>query len=135
MEQQPQVIVRNAFRHDICLRAQISVIAEADGAIRLAAPSGAKDGWVDADVIDIGSGGVGLISMVFLPRRALLNLRVFAPGEGTSVVFVAPCRVQRVTMTDRRPAYLIGCSFEGLTQENQKQLDALLAGLAGSDAS
>ncbi|GJQ28526.1 MAG: hypothetical protein HBSAPP03_04100 [Phycisphaerae bacterium] len=133
MEQQPNLIVRNSVRHDLCLRGQVRVIPEEEGGVRLSPSAGTKDGYVDVDIVDIASGGLGFISMVFFPRTCLLETRVFGPGDGTALVLTARTRVQRVCMTDRRPAYLMGCSFDALTPESKAQLASLLDSLSGQD--
>lgn len=133
MDQQPQVIVRNSVRHDLCLRGAVSVTTEGEGGVRFAAPAGVKDGWLDVDIVDIGTGGLGFISLVFIPRKTLLQVRVYGAGSESSLLLTVSARVQRVCMTDRRPAYLMGCSFDNLTPESRAALDALLASLAGMD--
>lgn len=133
MDQQPNVIVRNSVRHDLCLRGQVRVLGENEGGLRLAAAAGAREGYLDVDIVDIATGGLGFIALVFLPRKALLEVRVYGPGEGAGIVLTARCRVQRVCMTDRRPAYLMGCSFDNLVPESRAQLDTLLAALSGTD--
>ena len=42
-------------------------------------------------------------------------------------------RVQRVIMTDRRPAYLIGTAFDCPDQRALEQIDGLLGRLEGRD--
>jgi len=131
MDQQPHVIVRTSVRHDLCLRGLVKFVPEGAGGVRLSTAAGAKDGWVDVDVVDLASGGLGFISTVFFPRRSLMKLRVMGPGEGSPVVLEAAVRVQRVHMTDRRPAYLLGCSFDSLSDAERGQLDSLFAALSG----
>ncbi|CAG1008131.1 hypothetical protein PHYC_03524 [Phycisphaerales bacterium] len=131
MDQQPQVIVRNSVRHDLCLRGAVSIVPEGDGGVRFAPPAGAKDGWLEVDIVDIGTGGLGFISLVFLPRKTLLDVRVYGAGAEGVLLLTIRSRVQRVCMTDRRPAYLMGCSFDNLTPECRRELDALLISLAG----
>ncbi len=131
MEQQPQVIVRTAVRHDLCLPGIVLPLSEGAGGVKFAPLAGTKDGAFEVDVVDLGTGGVGFISMLFLPRRSLVNLRVRGPGESAAFILDIQVRLHRVHMTDRRPAYLMGGSFEALTAESKLQLDNLLASLAG----
>ncbi len=102
--------------------------------MRFTAAAGAKDGWIGADVVDFSSGGLGLMTTSFLPRRSLIVVRLFGPDPEAAVLLEVPCRVQRIFMTDRRPAYLVGTSFEALTQEIADQISAVLAMLAGEGA-
>lgn len=135
MDQQPNVIVRNAVRHDLCLRGQVRILPEGEGGVRLASPAGAREGYLDVDVVDIATGGLGFISLAFLPRKCLLEVRVYGPGDAAGIVLTARSRIQRVCMTDRRPAYLMGCSFDNLTPESKAQLESLLNALSGLDQS
>ncbi len=86
---------------------------------------------MDVDVMDFSGGGVGMLSMVFFPRKTCLRLIVKGLREGEPDLLDAVVRVQRVVMSDRRPAYIIGTSFESPSQAAQAQVDALLARLDG----
>jgi len=132
MDQQPQVIVRNAARHDVCLRGTVALTPDLNPGVRFAAAAGGKEGWIDVDVVDLGAGGIGFISMVFFPRKAVLTIRVYGPQEENPLMLTASLRVQRVCMTDRRPAYLVGASYESMTDETRAQLDAMLHSLSGT---
>lgn len=132
MEPTPQMFVRNAVRHDVSLRGQVQIVPEhAEGGVRLSAGAGGKDGWVEADVVDMASGGLGLISMVFYPRKCKLRVRVQSTQEDGELLLDTTIRVQRVCMTDRRPAYLVGGSFDAMTEEAKQQLDRLMQRLSG----
>jgi len=98
------------------------------GLVRLSTGSGARDGWIDSGVVDLSSGGVGLITPVFVPRRCLITVRIRADDspDGPALVEVG-ARVQRIVMTDRRPAYLLGTAFEGMNAESARALESLLA--------
>lgn len=133
MPPETRVIVRTAVRHDVCLRGAVSVVQESGQGVRLSAAAGATDGWIEVDVVDISAGGIGLISTVFFPRRTLLTLRVFSPQAEGVEIFAANARIQRVCMTDRRPAYMLGTSFERLTAAQQAHLRAVLT-TVGADA-
>ena len=133
MSEQQHAIVRRSVRYDVSIRAAISVLPEHAGLVRFAGGSGARDGWVDVDLVDFSSSGVGLMSAVFIPRRTLLMARLYGPGGSTQVIVEAPLRVQRVCMTDRRPAYLIGTSFTDPPPESVDQINRLLALLAGPE--
>jgi hypothetical protein len=57
---------------------------------------------------------------VFVPRMSILRIRVneLSESESTPILDVK-ARVQRVVMTDRRPAYLIGTSFYEVSEEQR----------------
>jgi hypothetical protein len=134
MSEQNQSIVRRSVRYDVLIKASMSVLPEHGGLIRFAAGSGARAGWVDVDLVDFSSSGVGLMSSVFVPRRALINVRLYGYGQAAPVILEAPVRVQRVYMTDRRPAYLIGTSFADPPQQSIEQINRLMELLAGSES-
>ena len=129
MEQDSGVMVRHTQRYDASLRARISICPEHAPVIRLAPGSGVKDGWIDMDVVDFSSGGIGLVSLVWLPRRTLVQFQLHAPGrEREEPVVQGRTRVQRVTMTDRRPAYLLGTAFETpVDPKLRAEMEALIA--------
>jgi len=131
MAEQPQLIIRNSVRHDVSLRASISIGAQDGGVVRFSAASGDRDGWVDVDVIDFSSGGFGMMSGVFIPRKTVLAIRIFGLDANAPPIITCPVRVQRVCMTDRRPAYLIGTSLENPPPESIAQIDRVLAALSG----
>ncbi len=109
------------------MRAQVAVSSLHMPVVRLAPAAGAKDGWIEADAVDFSLGGVGLITQIFLPRHAVLRVRLLAPGEEQKVLFEGDAVVRRVIMTDRRPAYHVGTSFHTLDAESQKQISFLNA--------
>ncbi len=130
MSQDQGLIVRRSARHDVAMRARVAVSRDHAGLVRLSAASGARDGWLEADVVDFSAGGVGFMTSVWLPRRCILRLQIVGPEAPHRVLLDANIRVMRVTMTDRRPAYLIGTAFvQPLTSEARSQLAELLARL------
>jgi len=127
--------IRRSQRHDVAMAARFCVAPVHAPLVRLSAGSGARDGWIDAGVVDMSSGGVGLITPIFVPRRCLIVVRVRAdeaPDAPTLAEVTA--RVQRIVMTDRRPAYLLGTAFEGLTAESAGAIDMLLARMEAGQA-
>ncbi len=126
MPSQDQIIVRQSARHDVCLRGLARIAPESAGTVRLARASGAKDGWIEVDVVDLSSGGVGFVSMLFLPRRSVVTLRIFGNAPEAPALATVQCRIQRVCMTDRRPAYLIGAAIESTDDEARGGLEKLL---------
>jgi hypothetical protein len=117
----------------VLIRASISVASEHNGLVRFAGGSGARDGWLEVDLVDFSSSGVGIMSPVFVPRRAAINVRLYGYGPEAPVILEAPLSVQRVCMTDRRPAYLIGTSFGNCSPKSIDQINKLMELLAGSE--
>jgi hypothetical protein len=134
MTEQQNSIVRRSVRYDVSIRASISVLREHGSLVRFAGGAGARDGWIDVDLVDFSSSGAGIMSHVFIPRRTLLLARLYSFGSEPKVIVEAPLRVQRVAMTDRRPAYLIGTAFADLPPTSVEQINHLLELLAGPEA-
>jgi hypothetical protein len=130
MNNQQQNMARQSVRYDVSIRACAMVGPEHHESIRFGAGAGARDGWVDLDIVDFSHNGVGLISPVFIPRRTQLIVRAYSYGENPQVVLEVPVCVQRVCMTDRRPAYLIGTAFHGPDEKALQQIASLLATFA-----
>lgn len=138
------LLVRGNIRFDIALPARAAVGDEHARKVRLGEASGAVHGWVPVDVVDVSAGGIGLVSGTFFPRRTLLRVEIMpftaeggaAAGESGVVMTGEPLmrcqvRVQRVVMTDRRPAYLLGTSFADSGSEFDEALDGFLRKLDG----
>jgi c-di-GMP-binding flagellar brake protein YcgR len=123
-----QLAVRQAQRHDVALRGRFTIAETHASAIRLARNSGLRDGVIEADVVDFSAGGLGLLSHVFVPKRAVLNCKLFLP-QSEALAFECEGTVTRVVMTDRRPMYLIGVTFREMSAAARDQLAVLLAAL------
>lgn len=109
------------------MRARVAVAAEHAGIVRLSAASGARDGWIDADVVDFSLGGIGFMTSVWLPRQCILRVQILGPSDQNETLMDSPLRVMRVTMTDRRPAYLIGTAFaQPMSAEATAQVNDIL---------
>ena len=127
MGQEQGLIVRRSARHDVAMRARVAVGQEHASIVRLSASSGAREGWIDTDVVDFGAGGVGFMTNVWLPRRCVLRVQILGADNPHHILLDAPVRVMRVTMTDRRPAYLIGTAFtQPISPETRAQVDEIL---------
>lgn len=127
------LIVRRNARVDVSLLAMLSIAPAHLNTVRLAAnPNEEAAGRIFADVIDLSIDGMGLIAHTFIPRRCLLDARVYRHGdpEGSELLH-ATLRVHRVVMTDRRPAYFIGACFEEETDESRAQVREILRAFGG----
>ncbi|MFM9957158.1 MAG: PilZ domain-containing protein [Phycisphaerales bacterium] len=114
--------VRRHERHALSLAALVGVAdhpapcigveAFMGGRLRFSPESGVSETGMPGTVVDLGAGGLGLKLPLYLPRGSVLRVRVL--GEDGSVSRLRldlKVRVQRVTMVDRKPTYLIGTSF------------------------
>lgn len=128
------LMVRRTTRYDVSIRAAMAVAPNHDGLIKFSAAAGGKDGWVECDCVDFSMGGLGLLTTVFIPRPGCIKVRLFSPTDSTQVILECTCVVRRVLMTDRRPAYHLGCSFVQLGEEEVKKVEALLNTVAADVA-
>lgn len=123
-----QIAVRRAQRHDVALRGRCSIAESHASAVRLARTSGMRDGVIEADVVDLSSGGLGLLSHIYIPKHAVLTCKLLLP-QSEAVAFECEGAVTRVIMTDRRPMYMIGVTFSELGAHARERLASLLAAL------
>lgn len=124
MEQADTLIVRRHSRMDVSLRCKVSIDDEHKGLVRFT--SAGHGGWIDADVVDMSSGGLAFIVGAFIPKRCKVNVRILSAADAVSPILDIAIRIQRVQMTDRRPAYLIGGSFDRATVEQLAQVEGLI---------
>ncbi len=125
MDAAHDLTARRTQRHDVALRVRLSLMPESSSQVRLTQASGVRDGWIEADLVDLASGGAGLLSPVYIPRLALVTIRISGEhAQGQEIDLNA--RVQRVIMTDRRPMYLIGTSFDVTPADQRERLHTLL---------
>ena len=120
--------VRRTERHDVALRGRFRIADSHASVVRLAAASGIRNGAIEADVVDISGGGLGLLTPIFLPRRVHVQCQVLLPTSDRTV-FECTGIVSRVVMTDRRPMYLIGLTFDEMTEAARQQLSTVLTEL------
>lgn len=121
------LIYRKAARFDLSLPARLRVAEAHAKPVSLTASAGVRQGWLPVDLVDFSAGGIGLLASVFIPRRCLIEVEIFGvEGDRERVAISGVARTQRVVMTDRRPAYLIGACFERPTEEQQRQIARLL---------
>lgn len=122
---------RRAPRYEIVLPVRVSVAPEHVGRVRLRAVATELSG----DLIDIGRGGVAFMLPCFLPRMCLATLRILGlEGSRGPTLLTGRVRVQRVMMTDCRPAYLVGGLFVQQDAIFMGDLDALLRRLGAGQS-
>jgi hypothetical protein len=107
--------------------ARIRVAAHHADALGFAKGVCGENRWMDISIIDFAAGGLGFIIEVFLPRNVDLELEIpsFLPGE-QGLMLSCTLKVQRVQMTDRRPAYKIGAAFINVDDSVNRDIEAML---------
>lgn len=129
---QSGLIIRRSIRHEIVLPARVRVAPEHAEFVRYAKGVADTEGWIGVDLVDFASGGAGFISTVFMPRAAVLELRIAHPDRPDAPPLVsARTRVVRVQMTDRRPAYLVGVAYLDPDEIAVAQINDMLARIEG----
>ena len=130
-----ELIVRKHQRHDLVLPASISIAPEHQAVVRFSPTVCVRDGWIPATLTDFSPGGLGFMVDLYLPRCCLLRVRVTGLDESDDEsVLDLKTRVQRVRMTDRRPAFLVGTSYEDLTDLQLAAVEVLSKQLDSQDA-
>jgi hypothetical protein len=119
-------LVRRNERHDVALRGRFRISPEHAPIVKLSKASGARDGILETDIVDLSACGLGFLSPIFIPKHARITCQI-APGNGVSDTFDTQGVVRRVLMTDRRPMYLIGVTFDSITDEASTRLQILLS--------
>lgn len=126
------LIVRSSVRYEISMPSRVRVAPYHAEVLSFAKGVGDGERWVDVDVIDFASGGLGFVSTVFFPRNVDLEVEVLDTRLGEAPPLLrALIRVQRVQMTDRRPAYQVGCSFVDPDDQTTQQINGLLVRMSG----
>jgi hypothetical protein len=124
---------RQSERHEIVLPIRARQTADTADRVRLV-NARADDTPIEGDLIDLSRGGLGFMTTRFLPKGARLDARVCGlDADPSRPVLVARVRVQRVRMTDSRPAYLIGAAFIDSDAVFEHDLELLLQRLRASE--
>jgi c-di-GMP-binding flagellar brake protein YcgR len=126
------LIVRRNERFEISIPARVRVAMNHIDSIQFAKGVTDSDRWISVDVVDFAHGGTGFICETFFARGLDLELEVLSMEEGSELPMLScSMKVKRVQMTDRRPAYLIGCAFQELEEHAQTDIDSLITRLRG----
>jgi hypothetical protein len=137
MERQTErLVVRQHSRYQCDQPARLTI--DAPHAEQVVFSKAAVDarGMVVARVVDCSQGGLGIQCCVFVPKGALILVRVLpegATGDSPAAVEVR-VRVQRVAMTDRAPTYYLGAAFVSVDQPTRDRLERTLAASRGAAA-
>ena len=126
------LIVRRSVRFEISMPARVRVAPHHAEALKFTKGVCDDNRWIKVDVIDFAAGGLGFIADVFMPRNVDLEIEIFDFHDQSSPPLLnGLLRVQRVQMTDRRPAYQIGCSFIEQDETVKIQVESMIDRLSG----
>lgn len=117
--------VRRYERHEVGLRAILSLTGDAARVIHFSAAAETDPEAIEATLVDIGDGGLGVRTNLLLPRGTTLRVRVPMPGADSTMLLDAEARLQRVTMKGREPSYLLGMAFTNQSPTLGQQVAAL----------
>jgi len=121
-----ELAVRQSQRHDVALRGTVQIDPDQASIVRLSKTSGAREGVLSVDIVDLSAKGLGFLIPVFLPKGIGVVVAVLDPKGGPPLLSIKG-KVMRAVMTDRRPMYLIGVSIEIPEGDTKKALDSILA--------
>lgn len=127
MDSEHGLVVRKTARYDLVLPVSLSIHADHAELVRFGPRAGDLDGWLDADLMDIAMAGAGVVTKNFLPRNALVRLRILSlPGENQKVLVECTARVMRAIMADRRPSYMLGLAFDQNDPQGMRSVEELI---------
>lgn len=127
-----QLVVRQHERHLCRVACRMRVGEQNAEQVTPARSVGDGAGGIDATVVDCSRGGLGLESAIYFPRGCRIKVRL-----STDVELLV--RVQRASMTDRKPTYYLGVSFAGSGSEHDRAVAAAVemakaASVSGKEA-
>ena len=126
------LIVRRTERFEISLPGKVRVAMQHLDAVQFVKGVTGEDRWFDVDVVDFSEGGVGFVSDIFFARALELELMIpDTSGLSDQPMLLCEMQVKRVQMTDRRPAYLVGCAFGELLENQREDVERLISKLLG----
>jgi hypothetical protein len=129
--QDNDLAVRRHERYGCNFAAEVLVAAASSPAVCLSRSAIGTSGAVNAHVVDLSRGGIGIRSAVFFPATSHLKVRFSPPG---SPPIEAMLRVQRVAMSDVSPSYYVGGSLETPTPEQNLAIGAAVDALRAAGA-
>jgi hypothetical protein len=128
--QDSDLAVRRHERYGSAIPARLLVSPAT--ALRLSSAAIGTGGSVNASVVDISRGGIGISSPVYFPLTSQLRVTFALPGSAAPIE--ALVRIQRVAMSDVKPTYYLGGSLEAPKPELERAFAAALTFLRDSGA-
>lgn len=120
-----QLVVRQHERLQCRLRAHVRIDEEHAEQVAFARTVSDGTGTIGAHITDCSQGGLSLETSVFLPRGCRIRVRLDT-AESTPHKLEVLARVQRSSMTNRAPTYVLGASFVGKGADHEAAVAALL---------
>ena len=108
---------RTRVRRELALTVFLRVQDSDASRVHYARAALTSTGEIAGTTVDISEGGIGIIVDTYLPRWTRVWLRIPSPVEGNPPLLAVAATVHRSVMCDRRPAYLLGLGFKGLTPD------------------
>lgn len=127
MGRESALTIRRSERTDVSYLGVLSIRESDSPQVSVLQALGTGDGWLPVDIIDMSPQGLGAISEIFIPRRTAVNVRLFNTADVSEPFCELSAIVQRVIMTDRRPAYLLGIVFHEPDAETLAKINFLTA--------
>ncbi|MEM9065666.1 MAG: PilZ domain-containing protein [Planctomycetota bacterium] len=126
------LVARRTQRSDLALPLRFKVFETDVAQVRFTSMVDLKDGQVRGDLVDLSQGGLGILTTVFVPRKAAMTVELLGNAEdGAPVLLECRVRIQTVVMTDRRPAYMLGTSFWPVDESQKAAIEAFVAQVEG----
>ena len=118
---------RRSERHEIVLPVRFRLTAKSRERVHLLSIESDPQMLLRGDLIDLSRGGVGFMGTHFIPKGTRLELRICGlDADPARALLSARIRVQRIRMTDSRPAYFIGGAFVESDEIFDHDLELLL---------
>jgi hypothetical protein len=130
MGRETDLTIRRSERTDVAYFGLICIRDDAAAQVSIPPALGAGDGWFSIDIIDMSTQGLGAMSEIFIPRRAAASIRLFNSTDIGEPICEVNAVVQRIIMTDRRPAYLLGLAFQDPDPQVLSTISTLTAAFA-----
>jgi len=124
---------REDERREVAMSASITLTDADTGQLRVIPGVLSKHGRINGTLMDISSGGAGLVVSEYVPRWCRVMVGVHRSEEDGKSIVSAPGVVRRVQMLDRRPSYLLGVSFSDLDEDSHGKLIRLLSMIDGQE--
>ena len=147
---QSKDMIRSSDRHALTLPIRLRAAETQPGAVQFADGRSDAEGWIEVQLVNISTGGLGIESPVFLPRGGEFRIRgnfghnavhsaspVHHIGHSDADAAGDPDRTERthfdihacarrVAMTNQKPLYEIGLSFVDLSAVMRDRVQAFL---------
>ena len=142
MAETSTLMFRGETRHEVAVSVWIRVAGPHQNAVRVRGAAHGSAGAIDGLMLDISASGAGVVSSLLVPKMTRVDVAIDLSSCANPAISLAdgelrlPCRVMRVAMTDRRPAYLLGLAFDTDRIEPgvRASIQHLLDGLDGVEA-